>query len=74
VIGIANMRCIMAIRGFIAHDRESGAYNLADSGRATLMSSVRMPGLGLDGTDECRRESEWPEVAEVAAETARSFG
>ena len=26
----------MAIRGFIAHDRESGAYTLTDSGRATL--------------------------------------
>ena len=26
----------MAIRGFIAHNRESGAYTLTDSGRATL--------------------------------------
>ena len=26
----------MAIRGFIAHDRESGGYTLTDSGRATL--------------------------------------
>jgi hypothetical protein len=26
----------MAIRGFIAHNRESGAYALMDSGRATL--------------------------------------
>jgi hypothetical protein len=26
----------MAIRGFIAHNRESGAYALTDSGRATL--------------------------------------
>jgi hypothetical protein len=26
----------MAIRGFITHDRESGAYALTDSGRATL--------------------------------------
>ena len=26
----------MAVRGFIAHNRESGAYTLTDSGRATL--------------------------------------
>jgi hypothetical protein len=26
----------IAIRGFIAHNRESGAYTLMDSGRATL--------------------------------------
>ena len=26
----------MAIRGFIAHNRESGVYTLTDSGRATL--------------------------------------
>jgi hypothetical protein len=26
----------MAIRGFIAHNRESGAYTLTDSGRARL--------------------------------------
>jgi hypothetical protein len=26
----------MAIRGFIAHNRESGAYTLTDSGRAAL--------------------------------------
>jgi hypothetical protein len=26
----------MAIRGFITHNRESGAYALTDSGRATL--------------------------------------
>jgi hypothetical protein len=26
----------VAIRGFIAHDRESGAYALTDSGRAAL--------------------------------------
>jgi hypothetical protein len=26
----------MAIRGFIAHNRESGTYALTDSGRATL--------------------------------------
>ena len=26
----------MAIKGFIVHDRESGAYALTDSGRATL--------------------------------------
>jgi hypothetical protein len=37
----------MAIRGFIAHDRESGACTLTDSGRATLMPSLRT--LGLEG-------------------------
>jgi hypothetical protein len=26
----------MALRGFIEHDRESGAYTITDSGRATL--------------------------------------
>jgi hypothetical protein len=26
----------MAIRGFVVHDRESGAYALTDSGRAAL--------------------------------------
>jgi hypothetical protein len=26
----------MAVRGFITHDRESGAYALTDCGRATL--------------------------------------
>jgi hypothetical protein len=26
----------MAVRGFITHDRESGAYALTDSGSATL--------------------------------------
>jgi hypothetical protein len=26
----------MAIRGFIAHNRESGAYTLTDNGRVTL--------------------------------------
>jgi hypothetical protein len=30
----------MAIRGFIAHNRESGAYTLTDSGRATLTAML----------------------------------
>jgi hypothetical protein len=37
----------MAIRGFIAHNRESGAYTLTDSGRAMLRPYLRMPRLGL---------------------------
>jgi hypothetical protein len=32
----------MIIRGFIAHNRESGAYTLTDSGRATL-GAVAIP-------------------------------
>src|SRR5215470_1853888 len=37
----------MAIRGFIAHDRESGAYTLTESGRATSRRSLRMLGSRL---------------------------
>jgi hypothetical protein len=33
---LANAMQSMAIRGFIAHNRESGSYTLTDSGRATL--------------------------------------
>ena len=35
----------MAIRGFIAHNRESGAYTLTDSGRATLGAIFENAGL-----------------------------
>jgi hypothetical protein len=35
----------MAIRGFIAHNRESGAYALTDSGRATLAAILEDAGL-----------------------------
>jgi len=35
----------MAIRGFIVHDRESGAYALTDSGRATLAVILKNAGL-----------------------------
>ena len=35
----------MAIRGFIMHDRESGAYALTDSGRATLAMILNNAGL-----------------------------
>jgi DNA-binding PadR family transcriptional regulator len=35
----------MAIRGFIAHNRESGAYTLTDSGRATLTAILEDAGL-----------------------------
>jgi hypothetical protein len=37
----------MAIRGFIAHNRESGAYALADKGRAVLTAILEKPRLGL---------------------------
>jgi hypothetical protein len=35
----------MAIKGFIVHDRESGAYALTDSGRATLRGIFEKAGL-----------------------------
>jgi hypothetical protein len=35
----------MAIRGFIVHDRESGAYALTDSGRAALEAILDDAGL-----------------------------
>ncbi|HEY7665856.1 MAG TPA: hypothetical protein VH934_22280 [Xanthobacteraceae bacterium] len=35
----------MAIRGFIAHDRDSGAYTLTDSGRAALRAMLDDAGL-----------------------------
>jgi hypothetical protein len=35
----------MAIKGFIIHDRESGAYGLTDSGRATLLRILADAGL-----------------------------
>jgi len=36
----------MAIRGFIAHDLETGAYTLTDSGRATLTAILEQAGIG----------------------------
>jgi DNA-binding PadR family transcriptional regulator len=35
----------MAIRGFIAHNRETGVYALTDSGRATLTAILEDAGL-----------------------------
>jgi hypothetical protein len=35
----------MAIRGFIAHNRETGVYVLTDSGRATLTAILEDAGL-----------------------------
>jgi DNA-binding PadR family transcriptional regulator len=37
----------MAIRGFIAHDRESGAYTLTESGRATLTAILEDAGIKI---------------------------
>jgi hypothetical protein len=37
----------MAIRGFIAHNRESGAYTLTDSGRATLRAILEDVEIGI---------------------------
>src|SRR5262249_3105707 len=36
----------MAIRGFIAHNRESGVYTLTDSGRATLTAILEDAEIG----------------------------
>jgi hypothetical protein len=35
----------MGVRGFITHDRESGAYALTDSGRAMLSGILEDAGL-----------------------------
>jgi hypothetical protein len=35
----------MAIRGFIAHNRESGTYTLTDSGRGALAAILEDAGL-----------------------------
>jgi hypothetical protein len=35
----------MAVLGFIAHNRESGAYSLTDSGRAALTAILEDAGL-----------------------------
>jgi len=37
----------MAVRGFIAHNRESGAYTLTDSGRATLTAILADAEMGI---------------------------
>jgi hypothetical protein len=37
----------MAIRGFIAHDRESGAYTFTDSGRAALTATLEGAGIKI---------------------------
>jgi hypothetical protein len=37
----------MAIRGFIAHDRESAAYTLTASGRATLTAILADAEIGI---------------------------
>jgi hypothetical protein len=42
---LANAMQSMAIRGFIAHNRESGSYTLTDSGRATLGAILDDAGL-----------------------------
>src|SRR5262245_37667532 len=36
----------MAIRGFIAHNRESGAYKITDRGHATLTAILEQAGHG----------------------------
>jgi hypothetical protein len=44
-VGIVAHGSPMAERGFIAHNRESGAYTLTDSGRATLTTILEDSGL-----------------------------
>ena len=41
----------MAIKGFIVHDRESGAYALTDSGRAALLAILGDAGLIRPGRE-----------------------
>ena len=46
VVGIlAHAMQSMAVRGFITHNRESGAYALTASGRATLTAILEDAGL-----------------------------
>jgi hypothetical protein len=35
----------MALRGFVEHDRATGAYSLSDSGRATLAMILDHAGI-----------------------------
>lgn len=42
---IAHAMQSMAVRGFIKHDRETGAYGLTDSGRAALTTILEDAGL-----------------------------
>ena len=44
---IHNAMQSMAIRGFIGHNRESGAYTLTDSGRATLRAILEDAEIGI---------------------------
>ena len=37
----------MAIRGYMQHDRESGAYVLTDSGRAVLAGILQQAGFNI---------------------------
>jgi hypothetical protein len=43
-VGITAHAMPMAIKGFVVHDRESGAYALTDSGRAALLAILGMRG------------------------------
>jgi hypothetical protein len=53
----------MAIKGFIVHDRESGAYALTDSGRAALLAIL---GCGADIDRAARREQRYEPKREAA--------
>ena len=44
---IHNAMQSMTIRGFIGHNRESGAYTLTDSGRATLIAILEDAEIGI---------------------------
>ena len=44
---IDNAMQSMAIRGFLAHNRENGAYTLTDSGRATLTAILADAEIGI---------------------------
>jgi hypothetical protein len=42
---LARVMQSMAVRGFIEHDHESGAYVLTDSGRAALAAILERAGI-----------------------------
>src|SRR5262249_47050494 len=60
----------MAIRGFIAHNRENGAYTLTDTAALRSRRSLRMPRLGFHRNNSRERGREGV-TAMCAANRAR---
>src|SRR3981081_4595369 len=69
---LANAMQSMAIRGFIAHDRESGAHTLTDSGRAPLGGLVEYAALKYTERFPPRRRWRWCRAARAASHRARA--